>query len=103
MPYRLLPEIRLPSPAADPPIVATATLYTSMPVSFPSAALPSAVVPILLPLMVVLPYHSLMPSCVLPEIRLPAPAAEPPTVAAAAIDAPTLLAIAPVPAALVPM
>ena len=74
------PEMRLPAPGALPPIRLFAPPWIRMPLSvLPSAEAPAASVPTRLPWTVVPPARRKIPSW-FPEIRLPAPGADPPIV-----------------------
>ena len=118
-PLPLLPETRFPSPAPVPPNrrpgafrSTTADAWPAVPLG--TAAVPAALVPIRLPWMV--PGRAVLRArMVLPEMRFPAPAAEPPTIGSGppasvgvmpslAMSMPDIrLAIAAVPARLVPI
>jgi hypothetical protein len=81
MPSSALPEIRLPAPAAVPPMSCNGA-STKMPrPPLGMAAVPAALVPIRLPSTTLpLPLLKWMPSPPLPAMRLPAPAPAPPMV-----------------------
>src|SRR4051812_33371784 len=85
-PSPVFPLMTLPAPATVPPIVLAATPETNTPTPLGSAPVPPAWVPIRLPWTVfpVVPVPAVpamyTPAFGLPEIRLPTPAAVPPTV-----------------------
>ena len=100
-----LPLIVLRSPAPEPPMVAPVTPESWIPMPFPTAAVPAALVPIALPFTAAPdPLFTRIPAP-FPEITLPSPAA-PIVVVPVTLATKTPLfafAIAPVPAAFVPM
>ena len=83
-PRPLLLAMKLPAPAAVPPIrLAFAPLRTTTPSPLPKANVPVALLPMVLPATVLLSVpkpNSSTPAKLLPPMTLPAPAALPPTV-----------------------